>query len=236
MVIPGRIRAPCADPSPKKDTVSKQLQTNKTFKKTSQCRFFASGACLRGENCNFAHGTEEVRTKPNLVNLRFCADFIEVGSCKKGLNCNFAHSISEFRGKVKSSSAKPAAAKLPSGSQSAQWAAMSLKAHSMLAEVLLPVAAHGVTYKEYEEQEKLEEHDEEEEGDRVLNGDLMRTGQWPMHSQPDYQLVSDYKVSHLDESRVLTVKNTFIHVLDEDPLLGLRKSSSSPLLAQHPLM
>eukprot|EP00930_Biecheleria_cincta_P095972 TRINITY_DN87856_c0_g1_i1.p1 TRINITY_DN87856_c0_g1~~TRINITY_DN87856_c0_g1_i1.p1 ORF type:complete len:267 (-),score=47.27 TRINITY_DN87856_c0_g1_i1:238-972(-) len=229
--------SPCADLSPKEDMVSKQLQVNGTFKKTLLCSFFARGACLRGKNCNYAHGTEEVRKKPNLLKISFCADFIEVGSCKKGFNCNFAHDTREFRGKVKSPLAT-AAAKLRSANQPPQKMSMSPKAHAILAEVHLPLVAHGLTRKEHEKKEKFEEHCEqvEEEGDKVLNWDPVCSGQWSMHSQPDYQQISDFKPGHLGGSFVLPVKNTFIHVLDEDALLGLPKSKSWPLLAQPPSM
>lgn len=217
-----------ADLRLKKDTTSKQLQHVKTLEKTQLCTFFANGACARGEECKFAHGMEEVRKKPNLERTRLCADVMNFGCCKKGPNCNFAHSTCELRGRTRASKTK-AAAKLSDGKKTMLGAAVSLQEPGMLAEALQPRAAPAPSHKEHEE-EKLAKQDEEEENNKCESALVcgpVRTTERPMQA-------SNYRLSHLDESRILIVKNTFIHVLEEDLLHGLHSSVSSPLLVQHP--
>ena len=59
-------------------------------KKTRLCKFFAAGSCTRGNSCASAHGSCQLRDKPNLSKTRLCADFLEHGRCMRGEACSFA--------------------------------------------------------------------------------------------------------------------------------------------------
>ncbi|KAJ1481527.1 hypothetical protein T484DRAFT_1577591, partial [Baffinella frigidus] len=62
--------------------------------KTRVCAYFqTTGACHFGERCNFAHGSEDLRTvaEPDVFKTRLCSTFLEKGSCWYGAACSFAH-------------------------------------------------------------------------------------------------------------------------------------------------
>lgn len=42
------------------------------FYKTKLCPNIMKGYCNRGEDCNFAHNFNEIRSKPNLYKTRLC--------------------------------------------------------------------------------------------------------------------------------------------------------------------
>ena len=63
--------------------------------RTALCRLFQGGTCNR-RVCNFAHGEEELRKKPDLTKTRMCHFVIDRGSCRDA-NCRFAHDQSELR-------------------------------------------------------------------------------------------------------------------------------------------
>ena len=66
-------------------------------KRTRLCKFFAVGACTRGESCAFAHGSDQLRQQPDFSKTRLCADFVELGRCTLGRKCKFAHGKRELR-------------------------------------------------------------------------------------------------------------------------------------------
>ena len=225
--------------SPRQDAISQDSQMRvKTFKKTTFCSFFARGGCNRGEDeCNFAHSTAEMRHKPNFKKTRLCEEFMEVGTCTNGLACSFAHGISELRGTRKRQARtnlgkmlgkeaephhvteRPAALHqtsfLKGPSDSRDDASAKAGSTSSVALLRIVMAASSCEGKHEEEKNR-----NEEEG---LRWDPLHLGQRPeleAHSQRKHQ-------EHFFEE-AMTVKNTFIHMQYEAPLLGLRRSSSSP--------
>lgn len=67
------------------------------FEKTTLCKFFVRKKCTRGNACTFAHGAEDVRSKPNLTKTKLCSRLDSRGTCALGDSCTYAHSISELR-------------------------------------------------------------------------------------------------------------------------------------------
>jgi len=65
------------------------------FKRTEICKFYEAGACTRGSSCNFAHGNDSLRSKPDFAKTRLCNAFMKTGSCAKGSFCNFSHGKDE---------------------------------------------------------------------------------------------------------------------------------------------
>eukprot|EP00286_Rhodomonas_abbreviata_P015081 CAMPEP_0181315846 /NCGR_PEP_ID=MMETSP1101-20121128/15587_1 /TAXON_ID=46948 /ORGANISM="Rhodomonas abbreviata, Strain Caron Lab Isolate" /LENGTH=439 /DNA_ID=CAMNT_0023423069 /DNA_START=284 /DNA_END=1603 /DNA_ORIENTATION=- len=62
--------------------------------KTRMCKNFeASGACVFGDRCMFAHGAAELRKV--LVKTRQCNTFTSTGKCPYGSECNYAHGIED---------------------------------------------------------------------------------------------------------------------------------------------
>lgn len=62
--------------------------------KTEMCRNWEIGFCEYGENCVFAHGVEELRSKTNLgikYKTKKCKQFHEQGFCIYGSRCQFKH-------------------------------------------------------------------------------------------------------------------------------------------------
>eukprot|EP00929_Paragymnodinium_shiwhaense_P120595 TRINITY_DN92560_c0_g1_i1.p1 TRINITY_DN92560_c0_g1~~TRINITY_DN92560_c0_g1_i1.p1 ORF type:complete len:236 (+),score=38.33 TRINITY_DN92560_c0_g1_i1:86-793(+) len=64
--------------------------------KTRMCKYFSAGACLEGQECKFAHGTQEMRAAPNLLHTKPCKHFLR-GRCVAGVACTFAHGEAELR-------------------------------------------------------------------------------------------------------------------------------------------
>jgi len=64
--------------------------------KTDLCRFFAQGHCENGDNCPYAHKSEEVRGKPDLSRTSMCKVLTKTGSCTDKM-CRFAHAESQLR-------------------------------------------------------------------------------------------------------------------------------------------
>ena len=75
----------------------KKVKRLEMHKKTRLCKFFAAGSCTRGNSCAFAHGSCQLRDKPNFSKTRLCADFLEHGWCMRGEACSFAHGQQELR-------------------------------------------------------------------------------------------------------------------------------------------
>lgn len=69
--------------------------------KTSLCKAFErTGSCINGENCTYAHSSDEIGTivmsqKP-FKKFQMCKVFAENGKCAFGSACRFAHSPSEL--------------------------------------------------------------------------------------------------------------------------------------------
>eukprot|EP00931_Biecheleriopsis_adriatica_P062952 TRINITY_DN38047_c0_g1_i1.p1 TRINITY_DN38047_c0_g1~~TRINITY_DN38047_c0_g1_i1.p1 ORF type:complete len:378 (+),score=79.22 TRINITY_DN38047_c0_g1_i1:110-1243(+) len=67
------------------------------FMKTQLCRYFAAGACRKGESCNFAHGKVELSHAPDLKKTALCEDF-KKGKCALSAdNCPYAHGQEDLR-------------------------------------------------------------------------------------------------------------------------------------------
>lgn len=74
-----------------------QTQDEGRFDKTRICKFYLKRRCTRGSMCTFAHGTEDVKTMPDLYKTQICYAFNRAGGCKEGSSCTFAHSHLELR-------------------------------------------------------------------------------------------------------------------------------------------
>mmetsp|Transcript_22338 Transcript_22338/g.51784 ORF Transcript_22338/g.51784 Transcript_22338/m.51784 type:complete len:255 (+) Transcript_22338:58-822(+) len=77
--------------------VDREAKRLESHKKTQLCKFFAMGACSRGSDCAFAHGSGQLREQPDFSKTRLCADFVEFGRCSRGKLCTFAHGKYELR-------------------------------------------------------------------------------------------------------------------------------------------
>lgn len=72
-----------------------QRQCAQVFKKTSICRYFPR--CHQGDQCKFAHTSEELRVRPNLTKTRMCAGYFD-GRCRLSASeCGFAHGDEDLR-------------------------------------------------------------------------------------------------------------------------------------------
>lgn len=64
--------------------------------KTRLCYFFMqNGYCTKGDECRYAHGTEELRTNPN-AKTRICQHWLH-GNCQYGDYCYHAHGEHEMK-------------------------------------------------------------------------------------------------------------------------------------------
>ena len=65
--------------------------------KTELCKFYQiNGHCKYGENCAYAHGIENLRSKvtnSTAYRTRKCIQFFEKGSCPYGSRCQFQHQL-----------------------------------------------------------------------------------------------------------------------------------------------
>lgn len=61
--------------------------------KTELCKNWATGCCLYGPACTFAHGDRELRDKPgrSLIRMKKCKQFLKMGFCSSGEKCLFDH-------------------------------------------------------------------------------------------------------------------------------------------------
>ena len=70
---------------------------NEDFKikfKTEICHFYEiNGYCKFGENCSFAHGEAELKSRKLSFNYKtkLCIQFFEFGYCPYGIRCQFSH-------------------------------------------------------------------------------------------------------------------------------------------------
>lgn len=62
--------------------------------KTELCNCYAElGFCDYGSRCQFAHGPQELQTRPELDEPRPCVDFLSTGFCSYGRRCNYSHRL-----------------------------------------------------------------------------------------------------------------------------------------------
>lgn len=66
------------------------------FNKTKMCKFFVLGKCTKGEQCPFAHESDELRKLPDLRCTKLCKSLIQTGLCTNK-SCTYAHSKEELR-------------------------------------------------------------------------------------------------------------------------------------------
>ncbi|CAL1141597.1 unnamed protein product [Cladocopium goreaui] len=102
-------------------------ETRNTLKFTQMCKYWHSKRCHMGNECNFAHSSEELRSAPPLLKTKLCFQFTSRGQCLKGAACNFAHGKEELQ-------SMPVEARTPVGRRKA-WkagmeAAMKIKVQS----------------------------------------------------------------------------------------------------------
>uniref|UniRef100_A0A0G4FDN4 C3H1-type domain-containing protein n=1 Tax=Chromera velia CCMP2878 TaxID=1169474 RepID=A0A0G4FDN4_9ALVE len=64
--------------------------------KTQLCKHFASGSCPLGEACRFAHGTDDLRVRPELEKTSLCYSVLKGFACARGNQCTYAHSFEEL--------------------------------------------------------------------------------------------------------------------------------------------
>jgi len=85
-----------------------------TFWKTELCRYYSPehGHCDKGESCPFAHGPEELRTRPDLTKTALC-QLWRRGKCDKGRACPFAHGFRDLRAREQGASEGGAQAGVP---------------------------------------------------------------------------------------------------------------------------
>jgi hypothetical protein len=67
------------------------------LRRTTFCKYYEAGSCALGEKCNFAHGVECLRHKPDLRKTRLCTSYMETGQCGAATDCPFAHGDREKR-------------------------------------------------------------------------------------------------------------------------------------------
>ena len=65
--------------------------------KTELCKFYEiNGQCKYGDNCAYAHGKENLRSKvtnTTAYRTKKCSQFFETGYCPYGSRCQFAHQL-----------------------------------------------------------------------------------------------------------------------------------------------
>mmetsp|Transcript_41807 Transcript_41807/g.63181 ORF Transcript_41807/g.63181 Transcript_41807/m.63181 type:complete len:328 (-) Transcript_41807:43-1026(-) len=64
------------------------------------CMHWQKGDCYRGDNCTYAHGHEELKSRSQAeacYKTRSCTYFQEKGTCPKGITCTFAHGEKDLR-------------------------------------------------------------------------------------------------------------------------------------------
>jgi len=61
------------------------------------CSFYVRGMCTKGEDCNFAHGNQEMKPIPDLNCTRWCPVLLRQGYCSNRTTCTFAHRRQELR-------------------------------------------------------------------------------------------------------------------------------------------
>ena len=78
---------------------SEEYNNFKTKWKTEICRNWEMyGECKYGNNCTFAHGDSELKTRKLSFNYKTkaCKQFFELGYCSYGIRCQFSHKKEDF--------------------------------------------------------------------------------------------------------------------------------------------
>ena len=102
------VSEPVGTESRSKDVVSKQDMVNKTNQtninssryKTELCRpFEENGYCKYGDKCQFAHGSQELRSlnRHPKYKTELCRTYHTIGFCPYGPRCHFIHNDEERR-------------------------------------------------------------------------------------------------------------------------------------------
>jgi len=84
--IPTHLAMPC---QPHKNAIDQQLKC------TRLCTFHLRGECKYGNQCTFAHTSNQLQRTPDLRKTRLCKAFA-AGRCDESV-CNFAHGQAELR-------------------------------------------------------------------------------------------------------------------------------------------
>eukprot|EP00928_Gymnodinium_smaydae_P069626 TRINITY_DN5320_c0_g1_i2.p1 TRINITY_DN5320_c0_g1~~TRINITY_DN5320_c0_g1_i2.p1 ORF type:complete len:302 (+),score=43.55 TRINITY_DN5320_c0_g1_i2:59-964(+) len=71
----------------------KSLQ--RQYHKTKLCGYYARNRCYLGDECLYAHSTDELQELPSLKKTKLCDDFLRQQCFKK--DCDFAHGYNELR-------------------------------------------------------------------------------------------------------------------------------------------
>eukprot|EP00928_Gymnodinium_smaydae_P021370 TRINITY_DN18327_c1_g1_i1.p1 TRINITY_DN18327_c1_g1~~TRINITY_DN18327_c1_g1_i1.p1 ORF type:complete len:174 (-),score=26.50 TRINITY_DN18327_c1_g1_i1:273-794(-) len=77
-------------------TFSTSKDVSEVYMRTRKCRFFGMGICNRGSGCTFAHATEELRPRWNLIRTKMCPTLLRKGSCSVD-GCKYAHRAEDRR-------------------------------------------------------------------------------------------------------------------------------------------
>lgn len=84
-----------ADAERKKNTRSARFRSQ--LRKTELCRHKLNGKCRAGQACPFAHGEQELQTRPNLSKTSLCKAWIDGNCPNEAAHCAFAHGAWELR-------------------------------------------------------------------------------------------------------------------------------------------
>lgn len=58
------------------------------------CRYFLKNECKKGENCEFKHSDDQIKTK---YKTKLCKNFLESSFCKYKDQCSYAHGEKELK-------------------------------------------------------------------------------------------------------------------------------------------
>ncbi|KAF4756670.1 hypothetical protein FOZ62_028822 [Perkinsus olseni] len=73
-----------------------QHPSKQQFYKTSMCKFYLAGNCVKGGMCTHAHQESELVRKPDVPRTRLCRALLTYGVCNYA-QCKYAHDIKEIR-------------------------------------------------------------------------------------------------------------------------------------------
>eukprot|EP00929_Paragymnodinium_shiwhaense_P087596 TRINITY_DN47735_c0_g1_i1.p1 TRINITY_DN47735_c0_g1~~TRINITY_DN47735_c0_g1_i1.p1 ORF type:complete len:289 (+),score=39.27 TRINITY_DN47735_c0_g1_i1:181-1047(+) len=65
--------------------------------RTRMCKYYLEGICKQGDNCSFAHSSDELRDQPNMQQTRLCKYWMVTGTCASGASCSYAHGANNLR-------------------------------------------------------------------------------------------------------------------------------------------
>mmetsp|Transcript_53416 Transcript_53416/g.95854 ORF Transcript_53416/g.95854 Transcript_53416/m.95854 type:complete len:255 (+) Transcript_53416:70-834(+) len=227
------------------------------FKRTKLCKFNLVGACTRGASCNFAHSSEDMTEQPDYSKTRLCADF-KLGKCLYDSNCKFAHGERELRRGAVARACKEAPQQPESltMSQQAHLVRDDLQLTLATLAVLRAQVAHekaamslllqgaslaSRTWNErkdcssdapcdFSRQTTLEPMDSVTSFSRSTSQESDDGDVPEAPSQESFSGLAELLPTFFTEELQITVKNTFIDVVEQDAQPVLRKSHSMPRL------